>query len=69
MTPQKQTTFENIVAKGEIAHEEQFPNLAIVFSTLFNISSFNNREFQYLWGKIKFVCCRYTVHGKGLKQV
>ena len=35
LTPLQQTTFENIVAKGEIDHKEQFVHFITTFSILF----------------------------------
>ena len=40
LTPLQQTIVENIVAKGEIAHDEQFPPFTTMFSTLFKKCSF-----------------------------
>ena len=63
-------TFENIVAKEEIAHNEQFLLIAIMFSTLFNNQTISYRNISHFCPDyFKVVCCRFVVCGKGLKHM
>ena len=70
LMPLQQITFENIVAKGEISHNEQFLLLLKnMFSTLFNnyyTCTFSYRYFSHFEDVFKVVCCRFVVSGKGL---
>ena len=43
LVPLQETTFENIVVKGEIAHDEQFFLLPTMFSSFVNNNSFIQR--------------------------
>ena len=67
---QQNLTCENIVAKGEIAYDEQFPllqQLLIMFSTLFKLSFMG--VFHVLVNIFfKVVCCRFIVCEKGLNK-
>ena len=58
---QQQTNFENIVAKEEIAHDEQFLLFVIMFSTLFNTSTFIKKMLRLF-----STSCWFVVLGKGL---
>ena len=60
LTPLQQTTFENIGAKGEIAHDKH----------LFQNDLFIYRDFSYIYlDGFNVVCCRYVVCGNGLNDV
>ena len=63
------TYFENIVAKGEIAHNEQFYfNCHKQNSITFKINAFIFRDFSNLFlDTFQVVCCTFAVCGKGLK--
>ena len=62
-----QTTFEILVAKGEIAHNEQFLHLTTIISALFTNKTIIYRDFLYFdLDNIKVACCRLIVCGKGL---
>ena len=60
----QQTTFENIMAKGEIAHDEQF----LHFPQCFQLYTFNSRDFPNFSSMcfFKVFCCRFVVGVKGL---
>ena len=61
--------YENIVTKGEIAKDEQFPPFARMFSTLFNTTPFFLQIFHIFSPDIyRVVYYRLVVCGKGIKQ-
>ena len=70
-----QTTLSHLqtpydVTPAEIAHKEQIPPFASMFSTLFNNNSFIYREIPYIC-LVAFkigVCCRFSVCRKELKD-
>ena len=47
LTHLQQTTFENIVTKGETAQNGRFVLFASMFSTYFSNNIYNYRDFQY----------------------
>ena len=59
-------TFENIVTRGGIAHDEQFLLLPQCFSIQFNMHTFTYGEFRYNWVDF-FRVVRLVVYGKWLK--
>ena len=62
--------FENIVAKGEIAQNKQFPFSPTMFSTIINNLTSIYREFsKCLLNIFKAVCCTFVVCGKVLTVV
>ena len=62
----QQTTFENIVTKGEIALNEQFLLLSQCFN-FYSYYTYNHRDFPYfLVDFFKVFCCRFAVCGKGV---
>ena len=67
LTHLQQTTFENIVAKGEIAHDEQFflcPQCFILYLTI--KLSFMEIFQVFVIYAFKVVCYKFVVCGKGL---
>ena len=62
-------TFENIVAKGEIAHDDQFPLLPQCFQ-IYLMIKLSFTEIFHIFSIIlfKLVCCRIVVCGKGLRK-
>ena len=65
LLPLQQMAIENVVKKGDIAHNEQFLLLSQCFQLFF---TFIYRDFLYLCLYVfKVVCCRFVVCGKGLK--
>ena len=66
--PLKQTYFENIVTKDEIAQNKEFLLLSQCFQPFFSNCTFICRYFQCFVCVFKIVCCRFAVCGKGLKK-
>ena len=63
--PLQQTTLVNLVAKGEIAHNEQFLDLPQCFQTLFNYQTFIYRDILiFCLHVFKVVCFIFVVCGK-----
>ena len=70
LMPLQQTISEIIVAKGEIAHDEQFLLLLQCFQ-LYSIIIFSFKEivFYIHLDVFKVICCRLVVCGKGFKHI
>ena len=68
MTHLQQTTFENIVTKGEIAQNEQFLLLSHSVQ-LCSVTIPTTKEIFHIFlvDIFKVVCCIFAVCGKGLK--
>ena len=65
----QQTTFDNNMANGEIAHNEQFLHLPQCFQLYLITISFFVEIFPYFCLAIfKVFCCRFPVLGKGSKR-
>ena len=62
----QQTNSENIVRKGGIAHNEQYPLFDTMFSTFLNICIFNYGYFCL--DALRIICCKLDVCGKGLNN-
>ena len=61
----QQTTFENSVAIGEIAHYLAISSFDTMLSTLFNNYTFLYDDLSYLCPVFKVVCCSVAVCWKG----
>ena len=58
----KQTSFENIVAKGEFAHDEQFHLWPLCFHLYYKIKAFFDGDISCFCKYVfEVVCCRFDV--------